>query len=136
MKENPIQKRILLKCGHGLTRLFRMNIGKTWVGLSKYYNRSCMVKINRGDVVIRQARRFISGIKGMSDLIGWHSVVITPEMVGQKIAVYTAIEVKSKTGRPTSEQLIFIDLVRGAGGSAGIARSPEEAEDILNDSER
>jgi len=32
-----------------------------------------------------------------SDLVGWTSVVITPEMVGKTVAIFTAIEVKPAT---------------------------------------
>ena len=50
---------------------------------------------------------------------------------GRQLAVFTAIEVKDK-GRPTPEQLAFIDVVRKAGGLAGVARSVEEAQAILD----
>ena len=56
---------------------------------------------------------------------------ITEEMIGRMIAVYTGIEVKSRTGRATPEQLAFIDTVRRAGGRAGVARSVEEAKRIV-----
>jgi len=68
---------------------------------------------------------------GSSDLIGWTSIEITPEMVGKKVAVFTAVEVKTPTGRATAEQTNFISRVREAGGIAGIARSPEEARNII-----
>ena len=124
MKESPVQKRILLECGHGDTRLFRQNVGKAWIGEYR--------RLRNGDVIIKNARRFHSGVKGMSDLIGWHSVVITPEMVGRKVAIYTGLEVKGDRGRPTKEQLQFISTVKTAGGIAGIARSPEDAHELLN----
>jgi hypothetical protein len=68
--------------------------------------------------------------KGSSDLIGWRSTTITPEMVGQQLAVFTAIEVKDR-GTPTPEQLHFIAQVQAAGGLAGVARSVDEAKAIL-----
>ena len=64
--------------------------------------------------------------KGSSDLIGFKSVTITPEMVGQKIAVFTAIEVKTPSGKATAEQMNFINRVREFGGFAGIARSVQD----------
>ena len=133
MKENPIQKRILLHCGHGATRLFRQNVGKTWIGKSEKITRECNRYVFPGDVVIRQARRFNVGFEGQSDLGGWHSITVTPEMVGRKLAIYTALEVKTKTGRIKKAQQRFINLVRAAGGLAGVVRSPEEAEDLLNE---
>jgi hypothetical protein len=52
-------------------------------------------------------------------------------MVGQRVAIFAAIEVKTPTGRPTEEQINFIGRVNKAGGIAGIARSPEDAIEIL-----
>lgn len=64
---------------------------------------------------------------GGSDLIGWTPVVVTPDMVGSTVAVFTACEVKAANGRPTEAQLNFIAQVLKAGGFAGIARSPGDA---------
>jgi hypothetical protein len=68
---------------------------------------------------------------GGSDLIGYRSIVITPDMVGQRLAVFTAIEVKTPTGRATPAQRHFIDHIRKAGGIAGIVRSVADAQRIL-----
>jgi hypothetical protein len=64
---------------------------------------------------------------GSSDLIGWRTVTITPEMVGQQVAVFTSIEVKTPTGRIRPEQQQWLDAVQSAGGIAGVARSVEDA---------
>lgn len=64
--------------------------------------------------------------KGSSDLIGFKSVTITPEMVGRKVAIFTAVEVKTPAGKPTPEQLNFVTRVKEQGGLAGIARSVED----------
>jgi hypothetical protein len=68
--------------------------------------------------------------KGSGDLIGYTPTVITPDMVGKTVAIYTSIEVKTDTGKPSKEQLDFSERVRSRGGRAGIARSPEEARKI------
>lgn len=68
---------------------------------------------------------------GGSDLIGWTPVLVTPDMVGQTLAVFTAVEVKAPSGRPTEHQLNFIAQVLKAGGLAGIARSAADAVAIL-----
>jgi hypothetical protein len=68
---------------------------------------------------------------GSSDLIGFTPVVITADMIGNQLAVFTAIEVKTSTGRLTVEQQHFIDVVRSAGGIAGVARSEAEAITLL-----
>lgn len=64
---------------------------------------------------------------GGSDLIGYRSIEVTPDMVGQRIAVFTAIEIKTPTGRATPAQKHFIDHIRSAGGIAAIVRSTAEA---------
>lgn len=68
---------------------------------------------------------------GGSDLIGYRTIEITPDMVGQKVAVFTAIEIKTPTGRATPAQRHFIDHIRAAGGIAAIVRSVAEAQRIL-----
>ena len=125
MKETPILKRILLHCGHGATRLFRRNVGRGWIGES--------VRLPNGNVLIKNARPFHSGFEGQSDLDGWHSIIITPEMIGRKLAIYTAMEVKTATGRVKKSQAKHIELVLAAGGIAGVVRSPEDAEELLNE---
>lgn len=65
--------------------------------------------------------------RGASDLIGIRSLLITPELVGTTIGQFTALEVKSKRGRLSQEQLLFLNLVRAKGGLAFHARSLEEA---------
>lgn len=59
---------------------------------------------------------------GSSDLIGWTSITITPEMVGKSVAVFTAVEAKTKNVRTTPEQQNFIDRVKMAGGIGEIIR--------------
>lgn len=59
-------------------------------------------------------------IKGVSDVLG-----ILP---GGRLL---AIEVKSKVGRPSPEQILFIDKINKSGGLAFIARSVEEVEERL-----
>ena len=74
---------------------------------------------------------------GTSDLIGFREVLITPEMVGRTVAVFSAIEVKRKGRRTTKkkrfeQQRDFIHMVIHHGGLAGFARSPDDARQILN----
>lgn len=58
---------------------------------------------------------------GASDLIGFFPVVITPEMVGHTIAVFTAVETKKSAwtapkGETEEQQAKFIKLVNKFGG--------------------
>jgi hypothetical protein len=108
--ELAVQNAIRLAAGRGDTRLFRNNTGA--------------LKDPNGRLV-----RY--GLcKGSSDLIGYRTVTITPDMVGQQLAVFAAIEVKDR-GAPTPEQLHFIAQVKAAGGLAGVARSVADAQAIL-----
>lgn len=132
MKESPVLHRVLLACSRGATRLFRMNVGLAWIGVAKKYERTQSVIVHAGDVVIRQARPFRAGIEGMSDLVGFTSIVITPEMVGRRAAIYTALECKGDGGRLRPGQQVFIDNVDEAGGIAGVVRSEDDARHIID----
>jgi hypothetical protein len=71
--------------------------------------------------------------RGSADLIGWRTVTITPDMVGQRLAVFTSIEVKTPTGRVRPEQTAWLGAVQVAGGIAGIARSVPDALQLVAD---
>ena len=108
--ELAIQNAIRLEHGAGPARLWRNNSGA--------------LKDSTGRLV-----RY--GLcPGSSDLIGLRSVTITPDMVGQTLGVFVAIEVKDQ-GRLTDQQRAFLAMVTQAGGLAGVARSPEDARTIL-----
>jgi hypothetical protein len=133
--EKNIQSRIMLALGgHPAVRIFRNNTGVAWMGEARRISNRGPVMLNPGDVVIRNARRVEFGLcKGSSDLIGWRNVTVTPEMVGQRIAQFLAVEVKTGKGRATPEQLNFLRVLAGDGGAAGVARSPEEALALVED---
>lgn len=63
---------------------------------------------------------------GSGDLIGWKSVIITPEMVGQRVAIFTSAEGKSEGKGLTDRQKNFRDAVREAGGIAGVVHCPDD----------
>jgi hypothetical protein len=114
MKEHPVQQRVML-LSRGATRLWRNNCGMLQDRFGKWV-------------------RFGVANPGGSDLIGFHSVIITPDMVGKKVAIFTAFEVKrSSGGKATDKQLRFIDLVKCFGGIAGVVRSEEEAKSLLTE---
>lgn len=100
--ESTVLKQALLKWSKQGARLFRNQVGAAYT---------------------LKGQRITTGLgKGSSDLIGWTPVTITPDMVGQTLAVFTAVECKTSRGRPTAEQKQFIDLVRLSGGIAEIYR--------------
>ena len=108
--EAKVQNDIRIACGAGPARLWRNNTGAL------------------KDAAGRLVRYGLC--PGSSDLIGLRTITITPDMVGQTLAVFVAIEVKDR-GRATPEQQAFIAMVQQAGGLAGIARSVDDARTIL-----
>ena len=108
MSEQQIQQEIRVAISNGATRVFRNNTGT---------------------LRDQNGRPVTFGLcKGSADLIGWTTREITPDMVGQRVAVFTSIEVKTATGRVRPEQKQWMEAVQAAGGIAGIARSVEDAE--------
>lgn len=83
---------------------------------------------------VQQLRITTAGLlaAGASDLIGFTPMVITADMVGKKIAVFTACEVKTPDGRVAKEQQDFANFVLQSGGFAGIARSTCDARKIMH----
>jgi hypothetical protein len=71
-------------------------------------------------------------VPGSSDLIGWKTIRITPDMVGKDIAVFLGLEGKTEIGKASAEQNIFIENVLKAGGIAGIARNEDDAINLIN----
>ena len=111
MNEQELQQRIRLELGTGAVRLWRNNVGA--------------LHNQRGQLVSYGLCR------GSSDLIGLRQLTIGPEHLGQTLAIFAAIEVKTKQGRPTAEQQQFLKVVRQLGALAGVARSLPEASAIL-----
>lgn len=68
---------------------------------------------------------------GSADFIGLRSVVVSPEMVGRRIAVFFALECKAEGGVLEPHQETWLNEVRDAGAIVGVARSAEEAEDVI-----
>ena len=110
--EHEIQQRIRLACGRGTVRLWRNNTG----------------------ALVDQQGRFVRfGLcKGSSDLIGLRSLEVTPEMVGQRLAQFVALEVKTESGTVSPEQRAFLQLVQQLGGVAAVCRSIEQAQAVLD----
>jgi hypothetical protein len=136
MRESPTQRNIWIACAAlaGVI-LFRVNTGRAWVGAGPGRRQS------DGSVVVPGGRPIALGFGlingdpavGVGDLIGWSSVVVTPDMVGCRIAVFTSIEAKRSDGkgRVSEDQRRWRDVVLKAGGIAGVASDEEQAKAII-----
>lgn len=82
------------------------------LALSKY---GVVIRLNTGNFELKDGRHIICGVRGLSDLL----------FIGNGKVAF--IEVKTPTGRPSPEQLSFIERMQALGHSAGIARSVEDA---------
>lgn len=113
MSESVILRQILIRASQLGARLFRNQVG--------------VYKLHDG-------RWLTSGLcVSSSDLIGWTPIVITPEMIGRTLAVFTAVEGKRPKKNATDKQADFISAVVAAGGIAGVARSVEDVEYLIQE---
>ena len=112
--ETKIQNRILLALSEAGCTVWRNETAGAWMG--KQIHRE-------GDqVTLVNARMMTFGL-----------AVGSPDIVGiSSDGRFLGVEVKTKTGRATKEQLRFIEAVNKAGGIAGIARSVEDALDLIS----
>lgn len=134
--EGNVQRKIWLGLG-AISRLFRLNTGRAWLS---NMGPAGVQKLSDGSVLIKSARSIAIGfadtkgdpIEGASDLNGWTTIEVTPEMVGQRLAIFTAIETKaSNGGKKRAGQINYCDQVESAGGIAGFANSEESARHIV-----
>ncbi len=82
------------------------------------------------------------GPNGASDTIGFTVVEITPEMIGRKLAIFTAIEFKrdrkevdkwfKSSGKREVQQRGFVDAVNAQGGISGVACETVDLRKILD----
>ena len=123
-REHEIQNEIRNELA-GKALIFRANVGQAWQG-------SKVEKLPGRKIVIHDARPFNTGLPpGFSDLFGLVAVTITPDMVGKKVAVFVAMEVKAENGRPSDKQKGFLGAVNDNGGRSGVVRSAEDAVRIM-----
>ena len=112
MNETELQNRIRLSIGAiAGVRMFRNQVGNF-----RSLDSKRIIKV---------------GTVGSSDLIGFTSKTITPDMVGQVIAQYVALEIKTPTGKVSPQQSAFIDMVNKSGGIGAIVRSVDDAKQVF-----
>lgn len=117
--ETEVQNEVLLQASKLGWRLFRNNVGVAY--------RQDGVPIRYG---LANNSKQMNQILKSSDLIGIKPTLITPDMVGQTIGVFTAIECKRgdwKRGTTKREeaQNNFIGLVISLGGHASFCNDSE-----------
>src|SRR4051812_4407900 len=111
MAEADITNKILKGASLVGARLFRQNVALAWVGKT--------VRKTPSTITLENPRPLHAGLcKGSSDIIGWTPVLVTAEMVGSTVAVFTALEVKAGRVPVTEEQARFVAAVQAAGGIA------------------
>lgn len=114
-------------------RLFRNNVGQAWQGRRLKYKPGDFHKVERGDVILSEARPVQFGLaEGSGDLIGGKVVTVTPDMVGKPLLVFLSIETKTDKGRLSAEQKNWIQFVQLFGGIAGVARTAEDFHSIID----
>lgn len=112
--ETKLMNRILIALSNVGCVVWRNETAGAWVGK--------VIHKETNQVTLTNASMMRFGLAlGSSDIIG-----IAP------CGRFLAIEVKTKTGRPTHQQLGFIEAVRKNGGIAGIARSVQDALDLIS----
>lgn len=122
MMESSIQSHIRLAMAYAKSLMYRNNSGACVDETGR------LVRYGLGN----DSKQQNDAIKS-SDLIGGTPMLITPDMVGRTVLVFTAIECKAEGWelRPGDKrgqaQWRFIDIILRAGGFAGFARSPTEA---------
>jgi hypothetical protein len=115
-------------------RLFRNNVGEAWQGQ--------LIQDKSDTIKLKNPRRIAFGLGvGSSDLIGWKTIKVTPDMLGKEIAVFWAVEEKSPGDKITQDQINFLATVESMGGKSSIAKSSSknikiyslnEMEEIIN----
>lgn len=119
--------KLIVKTKH--TRLFANPSGNAWVGR--------LLKHNGTSVSLAYARRMQFGLlsPGAPDRIGWKTITITENMVGQTIAQFCAVELKRPDGkgRISPEQIDAINLINSVGGLAVVIDNMEQAIDLFGE---
>jgi hypothetical protein len=106
-KEQALIKRYLVNL-EPHKRRFRINAGMGWTGQVTF--------MPPDTVIIKRARPLHGAPEGFPDVIGWDMVLVTPDMVGKRIAVFVGEEFKTGRGRLSKAQGLFRDCLERMGG--------------------
>jgi CRISPR/Cas system-associated exonuclease Cas4 (RecB family) len=128
-KESTIIAKVMIEATQNGWRLFRNSVGLAWQG-----RKTGEIVGREGlQTVLADCRRVKYGLaKGSSDLIGWRQVVITPDMVGQTIAQFVSVEVKTREySKITPEQDNWLHQVAAAAGYSAVAHEAGDHVEII-----
>ncbi len=126
LKKIAIAEKIILKIIQNNSLFFNAKLFRNNVGMF--------------NVIEKNKRRVVkTGLcKGSSDLIGYTTKVITQEMVGKSIAIFTAVEVKKSDWKKEKKfneheemQKNFLENIINDGGLAGFATDIEDFKKII-----
>lgn len=117
--ESRVQSLVRIEAADKRKRLFRNNVGelKDANGVPVRYG------------LANDSKALNAELKS-ADLIGWESILITPDMVGQTIARFLSVECKAEDWKPRAKspheiaQRRWADMVNAAGGRALIVNAP------------
>lgn len=117
VREHITQK---YQCG-----LFPNPVGKGYVG-------KC-VSFKNGVAVIENARIVDFGLfPGSPDDVGWRSIIVTPDLVGKRIAIAVGFEYKKKKGQRRKKQKDTIKKMQEWGCIAAFIEGIDDAERAIN----
>lgn len=112
--ETKIQRACMIAISEAGHTVFRNETGSFWTGK--------VIHKDSRTVTLANAQMIPCGLcRGSSDLVGLTSQ-----------GMFFAIEVKTTKGRTSKEQDAFLSRVREQGGIAGVARSPQDALNLLS----
>lgn len=124
MKESTIISHIRLDAAQRNLELWRNNSGGFYDETGRF------VRYGLGSFLPQQKLK-------SSDFIGITPRIVTPDMLGQIVGIFTAVETKPENWKynPKEERSLhqqnFINLVLKAGGYAGFARNIQEFRNII-----
>lgn len=127
--ESEVSQLIQIQARHYGCTLLRNNAGAC------IDNTGRLVRYGLGNLSKQQTAKIAS-----SDLIGIQKVVITPDMVGQTLGLFVAVEVKKEAWNPEKKlnprenaQKAFIDWVISNGGKAFFANNIDKLTELKGD---
>lgn len=100
-------------------RRARINCGQGWIAGPKqtvHVHKPMTVRVMPGDIILQQGRPFYGAPIGTPDYVGFDSVTITPDMVGQTVAIFAADELKIPGVKLSRFQRIFQMIMERMGG--------------------